>query len=105
MPEFYDGQAQPLLIGGEVINVAKDIDFDRVASSKSKKAKTLYQTMINQMSVTRTADLYKSGLGPLGISINMASWSKGQVAFNQERNADMFRAEDEDFMADGENSG
>ena len=47
MPEFFDGQAQPLLIGGEVINVAKDVDFDRVASSKSKKAKGIYQKMLN----------------------------------------------------------
>lgn len=105
MPEFADGQAQGMLIGGEVINVAKDIDFERVAASKSKKAKTLYQTMINSMSITRAADLYKSGMGPLGISINQASWSKGQITLTQERNNDMFHGEDEDFMADGENSG
>lgn len=42
MPEFLEGQQQGLLIGGEVIQVQKDIDFERVAVSKSKKAKTLY---------------------------------------------------------------
>ena len=47
MPEFAEGQAQSMLIGGEVINVQKDIDFERVAASKSKKAKGLYQKMLN----------------------------------------------------------
>jgi len=77
MPEFADGQAQGMLIGGEVIHVAKDVDFDRVAGSKSKKAKTLYQTMINSMTITRAADLYKSGVGSLGVFVNQAGWSKG----------------------------
>jgi len=66
-----------MLIGGEVIQVAKDVDFERVAGSKSKKAKTLYQTMINSMNITRASDLYKSGMGTLGIQLNNASWSKG----------------------------
>jgi len=42
MAEFAEGQPMGMLIGGEVISVACDIDFERVASSKSKKAKTLY---------------------------------------------------------------
>ena len=42
MPDFADGQAQGMLIGGEVIQVQKDIDFERVAASKSKKAKLIY---------------------------------------------------------------
>lgn len=42
MPDFADGQTQNMLIGGEVIHVQKDIDFERVAGSKSKKAKGMY---------------------------------------------------------------
>lgn len=48
-----------MLIGGEVIQVQQDIDFDRVAGSKSKKAKNLYQTMLSQMTVTRAVDSYR----------------------------------------------
>lgn len=77
MPEFSEGQQQGMLIGGEVMHVQKDIDFDRVAGSKSKKAKGIYQAMVNQMSVTRTADSYKQGVNTLGLSIQHAAWSKG----------------------------
>jgi len=33
--------------------------------------------MVNQMSVTRTADSYKQGVNVLGLSIQQAAWSKG----------------------------
>jgi len=42
MPEFSAGQQNGMLIGGEVMHVQKDIDFERVAGSKSKKAKGIY---------------------------------------------------------------
>ena len=97
MPEFSEGQQQGMLIGGEVMHVQKDIDFDRVAGSKSKKAKGIYQAMVNQMSVTRTADSYKQGVNALGLSIQHAAWSKGQITLTQERNTDMFRGEEEEY--------
>jgi len=56
------------------------------------------------MAVTRTADLYKSGVGALGISINQTSWSKGQITLTQERNQDVFRGEDDEDLA-GANGG
>lgn len=68
-----------MLIGGEVISVARDIDFDRVAGSKSKKAKNLYQQMTGAMAVTRSAEAYRSGISSLGLALNQASWSKGQI--------------------------
>ena len=43
LPDFYDGQKRGLLIGGDIISVQKDIDFDRVAASKSKKVKGVYR--------------------------------------------------------------
>ena len=69
IPEFSDGQAQGMLIGGEVIQVQKDIDFERVAASKSKKAKGIYQKMLNSMTITRSADNYSQGISALGLSI------------------------------------
>ena len=42
LPDFYEGQRRDLLIGGEVIHVDQDVDFQRVAGSKSKKAKGIY---------------------------------------------------------------
>jgi hypothetical protein len=42
MGDFYDGQQSELLVGGDLIQTEKDIDFDRVAGSKSKKAKGIY---------------------------------------------------------------
>ena len=56
MPEFSEGQQLGMLIGGDIIHVKKDIDFDRVAGSKSKKTKGIYQMMLNQMNITRAAD-------------------------------------------------
>ena len=100
MPDFYEGQSQSMLIGGEVIHVAKDIDFDRVAASKSKKAKVVYQTMVNSLSVTRMAENYKNGVSSLGMAIHQASWSKGQISLTLERDTDMFRGEDDDYLQD-----
>ena len=105
MPDFADGQAQGMLIGGEVIQVQKDIDFERVAASKSKKAKMIYQKMLNTMTITRSADNYRQGMNALGMTLQQAAWSKGQITLTQERNADMFRGEDEDLLGDGENGG
>ena len=53
--------------------------------------------------MTRTADNYKLGVNALGLNLNMASWSKGQITLNNERSNDMFQGEDEDF--DGQNEG
>ena len=69
MPDFADGQAQGMLIGGEVIQVQKDIDFERVAASKSKKAKLIYQKMLNTMTITRSADNYRQGMNALGLTL------------------------------------
>lgn len=66
LPDFLEGQKRDLLIGGEVIHVDKDIDFNRVAGSKSKKAKGVYQMMRNQLSITQAADSYKQGIHTLG---------------------------------------
>ena len=43
MPDFIAGQKRNLLVSGEVIQCDRQIDFARVAASKSKKIKTLYQ--------------------------------------------------------------
>ena len=58
-----------MLIGGEVIHVDKDVDFQRVASSKSKKAKGVYQMMRNQLSITKAVESYKQGVHTLGQSL------------------------------------
>ena len=55
------------------------------------------------MAVTRSADGYRQGLNALGLSLHQASWSKGQITLSQERTADMFHGEDEDF--DGQKEG
>ena len=66
-----------MLIGGEVIQVQKDIDFERVAASKSKKAKGIYQKMLNSMTITRSADNYRQGINALGLNIQQSAWAKG----------------------------
>jgi len=43
-------------VGGEIIQCDKDIDFERVAGSKSKKIKTLYTVMKNSLSVTKISE-------------------------------------------------
>jgi hypothetical protein len=42
LPDFLQGQRRQMLVGGEVLACNPDIDFDRVAGSKSKKIKTIY---------------------------------------------------------------
>ena len=69
MPDFNEGQPRSLLIGGDVIQVQKDIDFDRVAASKSKKAKGVYKMMMNTLAITRAAEEYKQGIHALGRSL------------------------------------
>jgi len=66
-----------MLIGGDVISVPADIDFDRVAGSKSKKVKGLYQRMKQDLSITDTIDAYQRGAHMLGMNIQKAAWSRG----------------------------
>ena len=54
------------MIGGDIIEVQKDIDFDRVAASKSKKAKRVYNTMVNTLAITKAAEEYRQGIHALG---------------------------------------
>ena len=100
MPEFFEGQKRGLLIGGDVIQVQKDIDFDRVAACKSKKAKGVYKMMLNTFSITRAAEEYKQGIHALGRNLQQSSWAKGQLLLGER--TDMFRNEEDD---DGQGSG
>ena len=59
--------------------------------------------MVNQMTITRSADNYRQGINALGLNIGMAAWSKGQVTLTQEKGGDMFRNDEEDY--DGQNEG
>ena len=100
MPEFLEGQKRGLLIGGEVIQVQKDIDFDRVAACKSKKAKGVYKMMLNTFSITRAAEEYKQGIHALGRNLQQSAWAKGQLLLGER--TDMFRnEEDDDVQANG----
>ena len=102
MPEFLEGQKRGLLIGGEVIQVQKDIDFDRMAACKSKKAKGVYKMMLNTFSITRAAEEYRQGIHALGRSLQQSSWAKGQNLLLSERN--MFRNEEDDEGDEGQGS-
>lgn len=55
MPDFIAGQRRSLLVGSEVIPCDKDIDFQRVAASKSKKIKTIYSVIKSENSVTQVS--------------------------------------------------
>ena len=104
LPDFLDGQKRGLLIGGEVIQVQKDIDFDRVAACKSKKAKGVYKMMLDTLSITRAAEEYKQGIHALGRSLQHSAWAKGQLLLGER--TDMFRnEEDDDEGGDGQGSG
>ena len=45
MPEFFADSKKSMLVSSSVINTKPGIDFDRVAASKSKKCKTIYNMM------------------------------------------------------------
>jgi hypothetical protein len=78
LSDFYAGQQKNLLISGTVIHTKPGIDFDRVAGSKSKKAKTIYTMMSQQFSVSRPADLYKQGANLLGSALQASAFNKSQ---------------------------
>jgi predicted RNase H-like nuclease len=66
-----------LLVGGEVINIDPEIDFQRVAGSKSKKTKQMYQHMMGALSVDTTVCQYTQGLNMLGKQLDSQAWKRG----------------------------
>jgi hypothetical protein len=58
-----------LLVGGEVINVDPEIDFERVAASKSKPTKKMFQRMIGALSVDTVISQYTQGINVLGMQL------------------------------------
>ena len=78
MPDFLEGQKRSLLVGGEIIPCEKDIDFQRVAGSKSKKIKTLYTVMKNSLTVTKVSEEFANGVSLHGLNLGQSGWLRGQ---------------------------
>jgi len=55
LPDFLAGQRRQLLISGEVIACSGDIDFERVAGSKSKKIKSIYSSLKQSNETTQVS--------------------------------------------------
>ena len=78
MPDFLEGQKRSLLVSGEIIPCEKDIDFQRVAGSKSKKIKTLYTVMKNSLTVTKVSEEFANGVSLHGLTLGQSGWLRGQ---------------------------
>ena len=52
----------------------RDIDFQRVAASKSKKIKGMYSLMRNNYNNNTVTDDYNSGASLLSRQINTSTW-------------------------------
>ena len=78
LSDFLADQKKSIFVSGTVIHTKPGIDFERVAASKSKKAKTIYTMMSQQLNVVRTAENYRMGGNILGGTINASQFTKSQ---------------------------
>jgi hypothetical protein len=69
LPDFFKDTKRNMLIGGEIISVPKDIDAERIAASKSKKIKSVYAMMTNELRIPKLVADFKSGSTVLGRGI------------------------------------
>lgn len=97
LSDFLVDQKKPLLISGTVINTRPNIDFERVAQSKSKKAKTVYTMMSQQLEITKQAENYAAGGNILGETIVASQFAKSQQVLEFGKGGgDMFGGGDEE---------
>jgi hypothetical protein len=98
LSDFLSDQKKPMLISGTVINTRPGIDFDRVAASKSKKAKTIYTMMSNQFAITRNADAYRLGANILGNTLQASQFLKSQNTLSFGQGGGLLGGEDDEEM-------
>ena len=85
-----------MLIGGEVIQIDRDIDFQRVAASKSKKIKGMYSMMRNNFNNTGISDDYNMGNSLLSRQINTSTWQRGQAELSLSTNGEGLAFQDDE---------
>ena len=101
LPDFLKIKKPLFIGGGDRINVKGGLDYQRVAQSKSKKAKGVYELMLTFKNGD-LAENYNAGQTMISGEFAQSSWKRGQVALLQKRGNNLMRggaAEDDEEEA------
>eukprot|EP00347_Sterkiella_histriomuscorum_P009969 403339184 len=95
LPDFLKIKKPLFIGGGDRINVKSNIDYQRVAQSKSKKAKGVYELMLTFKN-GEMGEQYSSGQNLISGEISSASFKRGQVSLLQRKGNNLMRNEDDE---------
>lgn len=101
MPDFLKVKKSLFVGSGHLINVSKDIDFQRVATSKSKKTKGVYTMMSKDLKVAATADSYQQAAPVYANQQSVAAFQRGVSDIVTKQQDSVFtRGQEDDYEED-----
>jgi hypothetical protein len=96
LPDFLKIKKNVFVGAGDKIKVSQDLDFQRIAQCKSKKAKGVFELMQTFKNGTVGED-YQAGTNILSKVVMESSWNRGQAALVTKKGGpSMLRGQDED---------
>ena len=97
LPDFLKIKKPLFIGGGDIINVRENIDYQRIAQCKSKKAKGVFELMMT-FKTGEVAQSYNQGANLFNQEMNESAWKRGQFQLVQKK-GNLIRADEEDEEA------